>query len=137
MPEFRRVGVFRSTGIPCAIGILVVMLVSLTLTPALITLAGRRGWLEPRPSVSRGAGGVSGWVWRVGPHRSWPSVGRSSSCCAAADRVACRLEPARGHAGTAESKRGYQAADRHFPTNNLLPAVVTVSADHDIRNPAG
>jgi RND superfamily putative drug exporter len=46
------VAVFRSTGIPCAIGVLVAMLVSLTLTPALIALTGRRGWLEPRRSLT-------------------------------------------------------------------------------------
>jgi RND superfamily putative drug exporter len=50
--SFADVGMFRSTGIPCAIGVLVAMLASLTLTPALIALAGRRGWLEPRRSVS-------------------------------------------------------------------------------------
>ena len=53
---FADIGMFRSTGIPCAIGVLVAMLAALTLTPALIALAGRRGWLEPRPSASRAAG---------------------------------------------------------------------------------
>ena len=50
--SFADVGMFRSTGIPCAIGVLVAMLASLTLTPALIAIVGRRGWLEPRSSVS-------------------------------------------------------------------------------------
>ena len=44
---FAKVGVFRSAGIPCAIGILVTVLAAMTLTPALIGLgvarrAGRR-----------------------------------------------------------------------------------------------
>jgi RND superfamily putative drug exporter len=38
---------------------------------------------------------------------------------------------------TAESNRGYAAADRHFPPNQLLPTVLTIAVDHDIRNPAG
>ena len=46
-----QVGMFRSTGIPCAIGVLVGMFAALTLTPALIGLAGRRGMLEPRRSA--------------------------------------------------------------------------------------
>jgi RND superfamily putative drug exporter len=33
--------------------------------------------------------------------------------------------------------RGYAAADRHFPPNQPLPTVLTIAADHDIRNPAG
>jgi RND superfamily putative drug exporter len=36
-----------------------------------------------------------------------------------------------------ESSEGYAAADRHFPANHLLPTVVTIAAEHDIRNPAG
>ena len=33
--------------------------------------------------------------------------------------------------------RGYVASDRHFASNSLLPDVVTIEADHDLRNPAG
>jgi RND superfamily putative drug exporter len=136
--SFARVGVFRSTGIPCAIGILVVMLVSLTLTPALIALAGRRGWLEPRPS------GIARRWRRIGVSVArWPgpilAVSGALIVVAALPLIGLRIgwnEPAATPAAT-ESKSGYQAADRHFPTNHLLPAVVTVSADHDIRNPAG
>ncbi len=36
-----------------------------------------------------------------------------------------------------ESNRGYSANDKHFPANSLLPDVVTVQTDHDLRNPAG
>ncbi len=50
--SFARVGMFRSAGIPCAIGILVTMAAALTLTPALMSLALRRGFLEPRPSAT-------------------------------------------------------------------------------------
>jgi RND superfamily putative drug exporter len=38
---------------------------------------------------------------------------------------------------TTESNRGYAAAARHFLPNHLLATVVTVAADHNIRNPAG
>jgi RND superfamily putative drug exporter len=136
--SFARVGVFRSTGIPCAIGILVAMLASLTLTPALIALTGRRGWLEPRPSrLARRWRRIGVSVAR------WPGPILIASgaliLVAALPLAGLRIgwnEPAATPAAT-ESNRGYQAADRHFPTNHLLPTVVTVSADHDIRNPAG
>jgi putative drug exporter of the RND superfamily len=136
--SFARVGVFRSTGIPCAIGILVAMLASLTLTPALIALTGRRGWLEPRPSrLARRWRRIGVSVAR------WPGPILIASgaliLVAALPLAGLRIgwnEPAATPAAT-ESNRGYQAADRHYPTNHLLPTVVTVSADHDIRNPAG
>ena len=133
-----KVGMFRSTGIPCAIGVLVGMAAALTLTPALIALAGRRGMLEPRRSViarrwrrigvvvARWPGPVlvvSGGLIAVlilplaGMHTGWN-------------------EPAATPAG-AESNDGYTAMAQHFPANRLLPDVVTVEADHDLRNPAG
>ena len=132
------IGVFRSAGIPCAIGVLVAMMSSLTLTPALIAIAGRLGWLEPRRAVS-------GRRWRrVGVSVArWPAPILAASgaliIVAALPLVGLQLgwnEPGATPAG-AESNRGYAAADRHFPANQLLPTVVTIATDHDIRNPAG
>jgi RND superfamily putative drug exporter len=132
------IGMFRSTGIPCAIGVLVAMLASLTLTPALIAIAGRFGRLEPRRSVT-------GRRWRrvgVGVAR-WPGPVLAASgaliIVAALPLAGVHLgwnEPGATPAG-AESNRGYAAADRHFPANQLLPTVMTIATDHDIRNPAG
>jgi putative drug exporter of the RND superfamily len=132
------VGVLRSTGIPCAIGILVAMLASLTLTPALIALAGRRGWLEPHRSLT-----ALRWR-RIGVSVArWPAPilvsGGALIIVAAIPLLGLRVgwnEPGATPAST-ESNRGYAAADRHFPANHLLPTVLTVAADHDVRNPAG
>ncbi|PXX12301.1 RND family transporter [Mycolicibacterium moriokaense] len=132
------VGVFRSTGIPCAIGVLTAMLASLTLTPALIAIAGRLGWLEPRRSMT-----ARRWR-RIGVSVArWPAPILVASAAliivAALPLTGLRLgwnEPGATPAG-AESNRGYTAAARHFPANQLLPTVLTVATDHDIRNPAG
>jgi RND superfamily putative drug exporter len=132
------VGVFRSAGIPCAIGVLVAMLASLTLTPALISLVGRRGWLEPRRSLT-----TRRWR-RIGVSVvRWPAPILAASgaliIVAALPLSGLRLgwnEPGATPA-IAESNLGYAVADRHFPSNQLLPAVLTIAADHDIRNPAG
>jgi putative drug exporter of the RND superfamily len=133
-----KVSMFRSTGIPCAIGVLVGMLAALTLTPALIGLASRRGLLEPRRSVS-------GRRWRrIGVIVArWPGPVLVASAALIgvlilplADMRTGWNEPAATPAG-AESNLGYAAMDRHFPPNRLLPDVVTVQADHDLGNPAG
>jgi putative drug exporter of the RND superfamily len=132
------VAVFRSTGIPCAIGVLVAMLASLTLTPALIALAGRRGWLEPRRSLT-----TRRWR-RIGVSVArWPGpiLAASGALIIVAALPLAGLQIGWNEPGatpaTAESNRGYAAADRHFPPNQLLPTVLTLAADHDIRNPAG
>ncbi|WP_102143855.1 RND family transporter [Mycobacterium hubeiense] len=135
---FTDVGMLRSAGIPCAIGVLAAMAASLTLMPALMALAGRRGLIEPRPSRM-----VRRWR-RVGTTVArWPGP---VLAVASAVLLLCMLpllgfrlgysEPDAQPADT-DSNRGYQAMDRHFADNALLPEIVLVEADHDLRNPSG
>ncbi len=133
-----KVGMFRSTGIPCAIGVLVGMAAALTLTPALIGLAGRRGMLEPRRSaIARRWRRIGVVVAR------WPGpvlvVSGGLIVVLILPLAGMRTgwnEPDATPAG-AESNSGYAAMAQHFPSNRLLPDVVTVEADHDLRNPTG
>lgn len=135
---FAQVGMFRSAGIPCAIAILVTMLAALTLSPTLMGLAVRRGFLEPRASAA-----TRRWR-RVGAAVArWPGPILVSAggliLLVALPLTSLRIgwnEPAATPSST-ESSRGYAATDRHFPPNSLLADVVTVQADHDLRNPAG
>ncbi|WP_425489037.1 RND family transporter [Mycobacterium vicinigordonae] len=135
---FAEVGMLRSTGIPCAIGISVTMLAALTLTPALMGLAARRGYLEPRPSTT-----ARRWR-RVGTSVArWPGpiliTAGALTMLAALPLTGMKVgwdEPAATPSDT-DSSRGYASADRHFASDALLPDVVTVQTDHDLRNPAG
>lgn len=135
---FAHVGSFRSAGLPCAIGILATMLAALTLTPALMGLAVRRGYLEPRPSTT-----ARRWR-RVGTAVArWPGpilvAALGSTLLVALPLAGMRVgfnEPAATPSST-DSNRGYASADRHFAANALLPDVIAVQSDHDLRNPAG
>lgn len=135
---FANVGSFRSAGLPCAIGILATMVAALTLTPALMGLAVRRGYLEPRPSRT-----ARRWR-RVGTAVArWPGpilvTAGGLTVLVALPLAGMRVgfnEPAATPSST-DSNRGYVSADRHFASNSLLPDVVTIQADHDLRNPAG
>jgi putative drug exporter of the RND superfamily len=135
---FAKVGSFRSAGLPCAIGILATMVAALTLTPALMSLAVRRGYLEPRPSRT-----ARRWR-RVGTAVArWPGpilvTAGGLILLVALPLIDMRVgfnEPAATPSST-DSSRGYVSADRHFAANSLLPDVVTIQADHDLRNPAG
>jgi RND superfamily putative drug exporter len=132
------ISMFRSAGIPCAIGVLVGMVAALTLTPALIALAGSRGLLEPRRSV------IARRWRRLGVMVArWPgpimAVSAGLILVLTLPLVGMRTgwnEPSATPADTG-SNRGYAAMDRHFDVNRLLPDMVTVEADHDLRNPAG
>lgn len=136
--SFAKVNFLRSAGIPSGIGVLAAMLGALTLTPALIGLASRRGWLEPRTAkISRRWRRIGTTVAR------WPGP---VLVVAAAALIGCALpllgakitfaELAAQPAGT-ESSRGYQAIHGRFPDNRLLPEIVSIEADHDLRTPAG
>lgn len=135
---FTKVGAFRSAGLPCSIGILATMVAALTLTPALMNLAIRRGYLEPRPSRT-----ARRWR-RVGTAVArWPApilvTALGLTLLVALPLTGMRVgfnEPAATPSDT-DSNRGYASADRHFATNALLPDVIAVEADHDLRNPAG
>jgi RND superfamily putative drug exporter len=135
---FAHVGSFRSAGLPCAIGIVATMMAALTLTPALMGLAVRRGYLEPRPSTT-----ARRWRRLGTAVARWPGpilvAASGVTLLIALPLSGMRVgfnEPAATPSST-DSNRGYASADRHFAANSLLPDVIAIQADHDLRNPAG
>lgn len=133
---FTKIGMFRTAGPPIALALAITTAVSLTLTPALMALWGRRGWAEPRPLNER--------AWR---HRGANIVRHAPALAAATlafliatsavlltfrpniDENAMQL-----HA--TDSKRGYQAVYQHWGVNEVAPEFLVIRADHDMRNTA-
>ncbi|OSC39888.1 RND family transporter [Mycobacterium decipiens] len=133
------IGMFATTGVLCFIGVLTVGLAALTLTPALIALASRANLLEP-PRDER----IQRRFRRIGTHVArWPAPILIGSgvfvfiLMLALPGVPIGWDEAAATPAAAESNRGYRAAERHFAPNQLLPTVVTIETDHDIRNPTG
>ncbi|KAA1248861.1 RND family transporter [Mycobacterium simiae] len=134
-----RISILATTAFLCDIGVLVVGLAALTLTPALIALLARAGLAKPPQRL------YAKRQWRrIGTNVArWPAPILVSSgvlvfiLMIALPGVPIGWDEAAATPARYESNRGYQAADRHFPPNQLLPAVVTIETDHDIRNPAG
>ena len=50
--SFAKMGVFSTVGVACAIGIGVAYLAAVTLLPAILVLAGPRGWVKPRRELT-------------------------------------------------------------------------------------
>jgi putative drug exporter of the RND superfamily len=136
--RFSKVNLLRSAGIPCGIGVLVAMAAALTLLPALIALASRRGLIEPRPTRT-----AMRWR-RIGTMVvRWPApllvVGSGFLMICALPLLGARPSydvPRFDGPGT-ESNLGYKTVDEHFPPNRLTPQVALIQTDHDLRNPAG
>lgn len=136
--DFAQVGLLRSAGLPCAISLLIGLMSALTVAPALLALAARRGLAEPRATAERRR-------WRrlgVGVAR-WPGPVMIAAAGAllilALPALATRISfnEARAQPPTTESNLGYAAMDRHFPANRILPEIVSIKADMDLRTPSG
>jgi RND superfamily putative drug exporter len=128
-------GFFNTTGPAVAVSIAVNLVLSLTLVPALLALAGRRGWAEPRESRAAGvweriAGGVVAHPVRM----LTVSLVPLALLAAVVPWTDLSYDIRDPLPEEAESNRGYALLARHFPVNEVLPDYVLIQADHDLRN---
>ncbi len=136
--SFTRLPYFQPLGIPCAVGMLVAVGVALTLVPAVIALGSRFGLFEPRRKVTA---------------RRWRRLGTAIVRWPAPIFVATTalmligllaLPGYKPSYNDAEyipqdipANLGYEAAKRHFPESlMMMPDILMVEADHDMRNSA-
>ncbi|MDT5364546.1 MAG: putative drug exporter of the superfamily [Mycobacterium sp.] len=135
--HFTRLPYFQTLGIPLAIGMVVVVLAALTLGPAVVTVAGHFGLLEPKRAMR-----VRGWRKIGAAVVRWPGLILVATIALALvglltlpgyrtnynDR---NYMPADIPANT-----GYAAADRHFSQARMNPELLMIESDHDLRNSA-
>ncbi|MBP1819343.1 MMPL family transporter [Mycobacterium sp. OAE908] len=133
---FTRLPYFQSLGIPAAIGVVVALLASLTLAPAVLVIGGRFGLLDPKRKTAK-----RGWR-RIGTAIvRWPGpilvatlalafIGLASLAGYTVSYDVSQYMPA-----SAPSNVGNAAAERHFSKARLNPELLMVETDHDLRNP--
>lgn len=129
-----RLSYFKALGIPSALGLLVVVVGALTAAPAVVAVAGRFGWLDPKRAVK-----VSGWR-RIGTATvRWPAPVFAASLVIAV--VGILIMPSMKISyndrfyipDTLPSSVGYAAAERHFSAATMNPDILMVESDHDMR----
>jgi putative drug exporter of the RND superfamily len=135
--NFTRLPYFHSLGVPCAVGMLVTVAVALTLVPAVLAAGSRFGLFEPKRRIK-----VRGWR-RVGTAIvRWPVPILVAACSIALlglltlpgyktsynDRLYLPKD--------IPANLGYAAADRHFTQARMMPEILLLEADHDMRNSA-
>ncbi|MGA9614276.1 MAG: RND family transporter [Mycobacterium sp.] len=132
-----QISLFRTTGLPCSIGVIVAVLAALTLVPALLSILGRRGFAEPR------AEGSSRYWRRVGvlvvrqPGRVLAtSIAILLALAAPTLWMATGYDEREVQPATTPSNQGYDAIARHYEPSALTPDVILIAADHDLRNSA-
>ncbi|MDH6244462.1 RND family transporter [Mycobacterium sp. OTB74] len=134
--SFTRLAIFSSIGAPCAVGVLVVVAVALTLVPAFLAVGGRFGVFELKRKIK-----VRGWR-RIGTAIvRWPGPILVASLALAL--VGLITLPAYIPSYSDQqfipknipANTGLMAAERHFPTAAMKPPeMLLVEADHDLRN---
>ena len=134
--SFARMGVFQTVGIASAIGVGVAFLAAMTLLPAIIALAGHRGWVKPRRELTARLWRQSGIriVRRPKAHlvASLIVLALLASC---AGLVRYNYDDRKALAASAPSSLGYTALDRHFPVNQSIPEYIFIQSPRDLRNP--
>ncbi|MCB0933695.1 MAG: RND family transporter [Mycobacterium sp.] len=133
---FTKLTVFSTVGIALAAAIAVGCLGALTFLPALLVLAGRRGWVKPRRDLT-------GRFWKRSGIRivRHPKVNllvslvilaalASTSALAHYNYDDRKVLPA-----ASASIEGYDAISRHFPLNASLPQYILITSPHDLRTP--
>ena len=135
--SFTRLPALQTMGAPCALGMIVSVAVALTLVPAGLTVASRFGLLDPKRTTS-----VRRWR-RVGTAVvRWPVPILVATCAVAL--VGLLALP-----GYQVSYKDWQylpqdvpaniglaAAERHFSQARMMPEMLMIESDHDMRNSA-
>jgi RND superfamily putative drug exporter len=135
--RFTRMPYFQSLGIPAGLGVLVTLVASLTLTPAVITLGGTLSLFDPKRAMR-----TRQWR-RIGTAIvRWPgpvlvaSVSVALIGLLALPGYKTSYDARTYQPDWAPAKVGYAAAERHFSTARLNPEVLMVESDKDLRTPA-
>jgi RND superfamily putative drug exporter len=135
--SFTRMPIFQTIGVPCAVGMFVSVVIALTLVPAVLTVGSGFGLFDPKRRI-----GFGRWR-RVGTAIvRWPAPILIATIAIALiglvtlpgyktsynDRLYIPKE--------IPANVGYAAADRHFSQARMMPEILLLESNHDMRNPA-
>ncbi|TFV60684.1 RND family transporter [Mycobacterium sp. PS03-16] len=133
---FTKLGVFATVGPALSVTIAIGFLASITLLPAFIVLAGRRGWVKPRKDLT-------GRFWRrSGVHIvRRPVLHLTASLVVLIALAVCagfikfNYDDRKALPADAPSNMGYEAMSAHFPVSTTMQQFVVIKSDQDLRSP--
>jgi putative drug exporter of the RND superfamily len=134
---FTHLGAFKTVGPALAISIGVALLAALTFLPALLVLAGPRGWVKPRRDLTTRFWRRSGIriVRRPVAHLlASLTVLIILAICATSARY--NYDDSKTLPQSVESAVGYSTLAQHFPLNATIPEYLVVQSRRDLREPA-
>lgn len=134
--KFARLEMLSTSGPALAISIGVAFFAAVTLLPAILVLAGRRGWVAPRRDLTSR-------FWRRSGERivRRPRAHLVGSLILLIILAACgtlvrfNWDQSKTVPDSVESNRGYAALSRHFPLSSTVPEYLVIQSPHDLRSP--
>ncbi|WP_284235878.1 MMPL/RND family transporter [Mycobacterium antarcticum] len=135
--SFASLGVFITVGPSLSVTILIAVLAAMTLLPALIVLAGRRGWVKPRKDIT-------GRFWRTSAVRivRKPRMYLATSLAILLALAGCatlvkyNYDDRKNLPDDAPSNLGYDALTQHFPVSTTMQQFIQVyTPGVDLRAP--
>ena len=133
---FTKIGMFVTAGPPTAIAILVTLAIALTVPTSLLSLAGRRGYAEPRASTESRWQHRGARVIRHGGIYTAAALVFLVGTAALTTTLRLNWDESAMPIYATDSTEGYDAVRKHYPTAEIAPEYLTVRADHDLRNTA-
>jgi RND superfamily putative drug exporter len=134
---FTRMPIFQTMGVPCAVGMLVAVAVALTLVPAILAVGSRFGLFDPTRRI-----GVRRWRGVGTAIVRWPAPILAATVAV----MLIGLVTLPGYKASYNDRLyipkgvpanvGYAAADRHFSQARMMPDILMIESNHDMRNPA-
>jgi RND superfamily putative drug exporter len=132
---FTRMPMFQTIGVPCAVGMLVAVAGAVTLGPAVLGVGSRFGLLDPKRRI-----GVRRWRGVGTAIVRWPAPILVATLAVALiglvtlpgyqtsynDRLYIPKD--------VPANLGYAAADRHFSQARMMPEILMIESNHDMRN---
>jgi putative drug exporter of the RND superfamily len=133
---FSQLEIFATVGPAISISVIVAFFAAVSFLPAVLVLAGRRGWIKPRSDLT---------------HRFWrrsgirivrrPKTHLVASLIVLAILASCaslaryNYDDRKTLPGSVESAAGFAALDRHLPLNSILPQYLFIRSPNDLRTP--
>jgi len=135
--SFTRMPMFQTMGLPCALGMIVAVAVALTLVPAVLAVGSGFGLFDPKRRI-----GVRRWRGVGAAIVRWPAPILVATLAVAL----IGLVTLPGYKTSYNDRLylpkdipanvGYAAADRHFSQARMMPEILMIESNHDMRNPA-
>ena len=134
--SFAKLGVFSTIGPALAITIIVGFLASITLLPAMVAIAGRRGLVKPRGELRNRFWRRSGIRIVLHPVRhlvaSLIVLAILASCVSV---VRFNYDDRKSLPADVDSNVGYEVMAQHFPVNSSIQQFILVQSPRDLRSP--